>query len=122
MPNDNRNLLTTNIRLNINWKNPIQKTGDTICFSMRAYTNDSFNCHCYETKDGGVWISSICILRGSYKIVKTTYYDGIGMFPEKEEVQAILTNPKMIDFVKNNKAIVNPWFYNQLVKQGYLKE
>lgn len=32
-----------------------------------------------------------------------------------------LTDSSMLNYIKSNKSLVDPWFYNELQKRGYLK-
>jgi hypothetical protein len=118
--NPSKRLLSTNIRLDMKKTNPIRVSGDTIIFKIIAFIDDSLNCRCFSDINGFL-PAEITIKRKSNEILFEETFGGIGWFPTKSDVSKVLTNPEMLIIVKKNRDYVNPWFYDQLVKYGYLK-
>jgi hypothetical protein len=94
----------------------IEVFSDTLVFTFSLRSKE--NCLCY--RDSETVPRRIMIKRGTENI----YYLDYGSFmirPESDFSEKHLTNPKMIEFIKLNKSSIDPWFYNELVKKGYLK-
>jgi hypothetical protein len=117
-PNGSRNLLTTNIRLDIDKSGSIKELGDTLVFRIFAFSNDSCKCHYgiqYNLPAG------VSIIRRTKQIVGLHAYNGLTFYPSVNDVSETFKNPKMLKFAKKNKSTINKWFYTQLIVQGYIK-
>lgn len=104
------------IELHNNEHSGISISGDTITFYFVLVNRDS----CYCT-DGLVhYPGHITMLRGSKEIIWINH-GSIDIRPDKENIEKRFKEKKMLDYLIQNKDSVDPWFYNQLVKRGYLK-
>lgn len=94
----------------------ISTSSDTITFSFNLVNKNK--CFC---ADGWVhYPGHITMIRGSKKLVWVNH-GSADIRPEKEDIEMWFNDPKMLNYVKQNKDSLDPWFYNQLVERGYLK-
>ncbi len=117
---DTTNMPLYNFNLELDTLNKVKACievfSDTIVFSFALRSKE--NCLCY--KDSETFPRRLMIGRGTRNI----YYLDYGPFmmsPEPNLLDKHLGNIQMIEFVKKNRNSIDPWFFNELEKEGYLK-
>jgi hypothetical protein len=93
----------------------IEVFSDTIVFSFALRSKE--NCLCY--KESETFPRKLMIERGTRNIYYLDY-GPIMMSPELDLIEKRLKNTQMIEFVKKNKNSIDPWFFNELVREGYI--
>ncbi len=118
---DSLQLMNTDIRLNVEDENPINIENDSfITLKMLSFTSNDGLCKC-QSFSKRAYPYGITILRNSTKIRWVHSGMGYSFEPGDSLIQASLNNVDMLNYVRNNRAKVNEWFYNELVEKGYLR-
>ncbi len=108
--------ISSEITLDPRFKNCISEQGDTLTFIFSSFINDS--CSCIYSANTS-FPTAITIKRGTKKILwlgSTAMRVGEYEIPDEIYTKDI----NMLKFVSAYRSIVNPWFYNELLKRGYL--
>ncbi|MCU0423433.1 MAG: hypothetical protein MUC81_11535 [Bacteroidia bacterium] len=98
------------------FKSGLVKSGDTIEFCFILVNRNS--CFCSDRLDH--YPSNIAIKRGTNSLISIG--DGaVTLHSIENDTKEILGNPKMLNYIKQNRDSIDPWFYKQLMERGYLR-
>ncbi len=91
-------------------------SGDTITFSFRLVNKSE--CYCVDRLVH--YPGHITMIMGSKKII--WFNHGSADFrPEKDDIERWFNDSKMLNYIKQNRDSIDPWFYKQLMERGYLR-
>ncbi len=120
IPHKDLRLINTDLRLDIEDESPISIVNDTIIkFRIISFTNDKENCKCRYFSNQ-LYPTGITIVKETQKILWVHNGFGYSVAPEENDMNAVLNNPSMLNYVRSNKDKVNKWFYRELEKRGHL--
>lgn len=100
-----------------NYQEGIIEMGDTITFHLKMISKDS--CFCDDRLDH--YPSRISIVKTTKDIVSIG--DGyVTVWVNQYDVDRWLNDTEMINYIRNYKDSVDPWFYNELYLRGLFKK
>lgn len=94
----------------------IVASGDTLTFFFKLVNKDG--CYCADRLSH--YPGFITLIRGTKEIVWLNI-GSASIQPIREDIDRWLNDSIMLSYVRQNQDSVDPWFYEQLVKRGYLK-